>query len=277
MIDSIVALTLSLMTAAPPAAAAGAGPAQPAARAEAGAKAKAPRARADAGTAPADAGTAAQAPAASEQVEAEPAKAPMAPEVKALVDRMQGFYEKTSDFTTSFRQDYLYKSFKRTQTSTGKIAFKKPALMRWDYEKPAAKTIILAGEKVYMFDPGDGKAPPTLTKGAFNSSQLSASVTFLWGRGKLADEFAIAQIACDKCQGTLLELTPLRVDPRFKKVRFEVDPKTATVTRSIVFDHDGNENAITFSDIKTNTGIAQDHFTLTPPENTVVNDYTQKP
>ena len=43
----------------------------------------------------------------------------MAPAVKTLVDRMQAFYETTSDFSADFRQDYFYKISKRTQTSTG--------------------------------------------------------------------------------------------------------------------------------------------------------------
>ena len=44
-----------------------------------------------------------------------PVKAPavvMSADVKALVDRMQSFYEKTQDFTADFRQDYAYKAFK---------------------------------------------------------------------------------------------------------------------------------------------------------------------
>ena len=200
----------------------------------------------------------------------------MTPEVKALVERMQAFYERTADFTASFRQEYSYKLFKRTQTSTGKPAFKKPGLMRRDYEKPSPKSIILAGDRVYLYEPGDGTSPPTLTKGAFDSGQLSASVTFLWGKGKLADEFSIVRVPCQKCRGALLELTPLRPDPRFKKVRFEVEPRTAMVTRSVVFDQAGNENAVTFLEVKTNVGLGPDHFTLSPPENTVIHDYTAK-
>ena len=42
-----------------------------------------------------------------------------APDVKALVDRVPAFYEKTNDFTADFKQDYTYKAFKRTQRSSG--------------------------------------------------------------------------------------------------------------------------------------------------------------
>lgn len=214
-----------------------------------------------------DAGTA-QAPRPDAGMAARPE---MAPAVKALVGRMQAFYESTNDFTASFRQEYTYKAFKRTQTSTGKVTFKKPALMRWEYETPSKKTFVLAGDKVYAHDP----EALLLTVAPFNTSQLSASVTFLWGKGKLDEEFAIAQLPCDKCAGTLLELTPLKPDPRFQKIRLEVDPKSAQVKKSTVVDPDGSENAISFSDLKANTGVGAEHFKLTPPPGTQVQDFTK--
>lgn len=201
---------------------------------------------------------------------------PMSPEVKDLVDRMQAFYEKTQDFTADFQQVYTYKTFKRVSRSTGKVTYKKPALMRWEYEtqdgKPAPRTFVLAGDRVYAFDPG----AKLLTRAAISTNQLSASVTFLWGQGKLADEFSIATAACDKCTGTLLELTPLRPDPRFKRVKLEVDPKTAQVIRSIVVDPDGSENAITFLKMVTNTGVDEKVFKLSPPPGTQVQDFLPK-
>ena len=101
---------------------------------------------------------------------------PMAPEVKTLVDRMQGFYERTQDFTADFRQDYLYKTFNRTVISTGTVAFQKPAKMRWEYLTPSKRTFVLSGDRIYALDPD----AQTLTKAALPTSQLSASVTFLW-------------------------------------------------------------------------------------------------
>jgi outer membrane lipoprotein carrier protein len=202
---------------------------------------------------------------------AAPAATP--PDVKALVDRMQSFYEGTQDFTASFRQDYTYKAFKRTQTSTGRVLFKKPGLMRWEYEKPAPKTFVLNGDKVYAHDP----QAMLLTKSSIDTSQLSASVTFLFGTGKLDKEFTITRVDCADCKGTLLELNPKKPDPRFKKVRLEVDPKTAQVIRSIVFDPNGDQNSVTFLDLKTNTGLSREAFVLTPPAGTQVQDLSLQP
>jgi outer membrane lipoprotein carrier protein len=199
---------------------------------------------------------------------AAPPAAEPTPEVKAMVERMQAFYERTADFTARFRQDYAYKSFGRTVTSTGTVAFKKPAQMRWDYETPAKRSFVLTGEKVYAWDP----AAQTLTKGLLPSSQLSSSVTFLWGRGKLLDEFAIVRAPCADCQGTLLVLTPRRSDARFRELRLELDGKTAQVRRTVVIDPDGSENSIVFSDLRTNSGLGADRFVLEVPEGTQVLD-----
>lgn len=202
-------------------------------------------------------------------VDAGVVKPPMAPEVKALVDRVQAFYEKTQDFTADFKQEYTYKAFKRTQVSSGKVTFRKPALMRWEYEKPSPKTFVLAGDRVFAHDP----EAKLITRAALSTNQLSASVTFLFGVGKLENEFAIAKKACAKCTGTQLELTPLVADPRFKKILLEVDETTAQVLKSTVIDPDGSENAISFIGLKTNVGINEAHFKLTPPPGTQVQDF----
>lgn len=196
-------------------------------------------------------------------------KAALTPEVKALVDRVQAFYEQTQDFSAEFKQEYTYKAFKRTQVSTGTVTFKKPALMRWEYLKPAAKTFVLAGNRVFAHDP----EAKLVTRAALASNQLSASVTFLWGQGKLADEFSIVKKACAKCTGTQLELTPLVPDPRFKRILLEVDEKTAMVIKSTVIDPDGSENAISFLALKTNVGIDENHFKISPPPGTQVQDF----
>jgi outer membrane lipoprotein carrier protein len=208
----------------------------------------------------------------------------MTPEVKALVDRTQAFYEKTQDFTATFKQDYTYKAFARTQTSTGKVTYAKavgsdPSRMRWDYDKPAGKVFLLSGEKAYFLDPDAA----TLNVTNIDTSQLSASVTFLWGKGKLEKEFAITKAACAKCTGTQLQLDPLKPDPRFQRVFLEIDPKTATVLKSTVIDPEGNSNAIGFNDLKTNQGIGvskdggvPEVFRLAPPPGTQVNDLTKR-
>jgi outer membrane lipoprotein carrier protein len=194
----------------------------------------------------------------------------MAPEVKTLVDRMQGFYERTQDFTADFKQEYHYKTFNRTVVSTGTVAFQKPAKMRWEYLTPSKRSFVLSADRIYALDP----EAQTLTKAALPTSQLSASVTFLWGKGKLSDEFDISRTECKECLGTLLTLLPKKPDARFREVQLDIDPKSAQVRRSIVIDPDGSRNAITFSNLKTNVSLSKETFQLTPPPGTQIIDTT---
>src|SRR5262249_23665846 len=157
-------------------------------------------------------------------------------------------------------------------TSRGKVFFLKPGMMRWDYEKPSRKTFVLTGDKMYAYD----AEAATFTIAAFDSNQLSAAVTFLWGKGRLGKEVRIQVAAGTNCEGVLLELTPLRPDPRFQKIRLEVNPKTAQVLTSTVVDPDGSQNRISFSDFKTNEKIDKGMFHLTPPANAQVVDMTRK-
>jgi outer membrane lipoprotein carrier protein len=112
--------------------------------------------------------------------------------------------------------------------------------------------------------------------GSVDTSKLSASVTFLFGQGRLADEFNITQGKCAECKGTQLVLDPAQPDPRFRQVRLEVDPNTAQVLKSTVVDPDGSENTIAFLELKTNVGIAKDSFRLDPPAGTRIDDFTKQ-
>ncbi len=199
-----------------------------------------------------------------------PERKPLAPDVKELVDRVQSFYEKTQSFTADFRQDYTYKLPKRTQVSSGQVLFLKPALMRWEYTSPGPKTFVLAKDRVLMHDP----EAKLITRSSIDTNQLSASVTFLFGTGKLEREFDIVKKACSTCKGTQLELTPLIPDARFKRIYLEVDEASAMVLKSTVIDPDGSENAITFSNLRTNVeGVVEDRFRISPPPGTQLQDF----
>lgn len=195
-------------------------------------------------------------------------KTPMDPEVRKAVDSMQKFYEDTKDFQAAFKQVYKYKTFEKTTEASGKMMFKKAGpMMRWDYLKPGEKVFVIAAERVSAYD----KEAKQLVVSRMSADRLSASVTFLWGQGKLDREFRIAKAdRKDLIGGFALELTPKVADPRFQKVFFLLDAKTYAVKESIVVDPDGSENRISFSNQKTNTGLSNDAFKIEPPKDVQV-------
>jgi len=211
-------------------------------------------------------------PAAGEAAKKAPAKeepivvadqAPMDPAVRKAVDSMQKFYENTRDFQADFQQVYTYKTFGRTSRAKGTMRFKKEGpSMRWDYSAPGEKVFVIAAEKVFAYD----KEAKRIVVSRMSSDNLSASITFLWGQGKLDREFRITRAdRKDLTDGIALELTPKVADPRFQKVFFLLDPKTYAVKETLVIDPDGSENRMTFTHTKTNSGLSNKVFELQPP------------
>ena len=189
------------------------------------------------------------------------------PEIARIVGKMQAFYERTQDFEAHFDQTYLYKTFNRKQQSEGVVKFAKPGLMRWDYQAPNQKVFVVAKDKAYVFDP----EARTMYVSPLSNERLSTSITFLWGRGHLADEFEIQKSSRpDLAGGIQLELTPKKADPRFQKIYFLLDAKTCSVRSTLVIDPDGSENRMDFSAVKVNPGLKSSDLDLKPPADTQI-------
>lgn len=202
------------------------------------------------------------------RIEKAPEASP-APTAAELAERVQSFYEHTQDFKASFTQRYQYKAMGRTQTSSGTVEVKKPGFMRWDYAKPHEKLFLLDGKSLWIWDPAD---EAVVVNRSFSSDQLSAAVTFLWGKGKLADEFEITRADKPAFGDTVLELVPRKPQSGFTKLYFGIDAKTGAVVTSVVIDSQGNENRIEFTDPRTNTNIPASRFKFEVPKGATVQE-----
>jgi outer membrane lipoprotein carrier protein len=196
------------------------------------------------------------------------ARAESTPEGKALAQKVQEFYERTKDFSADFTQEYRYHAMQRVQKSSGTVQVKKPGFMRWDYVKPYPKQFVLDGKALYAFDPDDNSV---MVNRKFAKDSLSAAVTFLWGTGKLTDEFKVSQVQKPDYGAVVLELIP-RKPEAFARLYFVVDPASGQVTTSVIFDNEGNENRITFLNSKSNTGIPDSRFAFQIPKGAQVKE-----
>lgn len=173
----------------------------------------------------------------------------------AVVDTLQKTYEGTRDFKGRFTQKFTYTMLRRTQESTGTVTFERPGRMRWDYNKPAAKSFIVDGKALWIVQPEDKVA---FVNACFQQDGLTASVAFLWGDGKLREQFTISWfdgVFGDKSDHHLL-LLPKDGNSVFARLILVVDPKTSRVKQSVVVDPAGNVNQFTFSDLAFNVGKA---------------------
>jgi outer membrane lipoprotein carrier protein len=181
----------------------------------------------------------------------------LAADPAALAHRVQAFYEKTRDLEAHFEQTYTYSAFGRSQRSSGTIRLKRPGKLRWDYEEPSKKTIVVNGTRLVQYEPEVNQA---YVDEHFDATAMSTAVTFLLGTGSLEKEFELAADDAGR-----LVLTPKKPDPRVERVVLTVGP-AGEVTATRVVDGSGNVNELAFSSIRRNVGLDDKRFVVDLPK-----------
>lgn len=189
-------------------------------------------------------------------------------EATELVTRMQKVYETTRDLHARFEQEIETAAGRKRQAS-GELWLKKPGKMRWDYRKPEKKLLVADGQTLWVYEPENQQA----FKQDLRASSLPSSVTFLFGAGKLSDEF---DISIDSTPGlaapgnTALKLLPRVNSAQYRYLIFIVNEKTALVTTTIIYDQQGGISRMSFSGVETNRSADAKKFVFTPPSGTRV-------
>ena len=204
---------------------------------------------------------------ATTKVTAQPVAASTDAKLTGVVDAIQKTYEGTRNFTGAFTQKFTYTMLRRTQESTGRVTFEKPGRMRWDYTKPTGKSFIVDQKALWIVQPEDKVA---FVNACFKQDGLTASVAFLWGEGKLREQFNISWF--DGVFGAPTDhhllLLPKDANSVFARLILVVDPTSNRVKQSVVVDPAGNVNQFIFSDLAFNVGKAEGinpaTFTYTP-------------
>lgn len=193
-----------------------------------------------------------------------PAQAEKSSPEDQLVAKVQAFYDQTKDMSGDFVQLYTRIALSKTSESRGTMKMLKPGMMRWDYDKPEAKHFIADGKQLYVYDPEDQHVS---IDPQFQLSDQGSSLSFLWGQGRLSNEFRAKLLP--KVDGApagteRLELVPKK-DATYTRLELTIDAATGQVVETVLFESTGNTNRFRFANLKTNTGLKPDSFQFTPP------------
>src|SRR5690242_7273873 len=78
---------------------------------------------------------------------------PQGDDASVVAAAVQSFYDQTHDLSAEFFQTYVNKLYQRTDRSKGRVVFKKPGMMRWDYAQPNGKVIVSDGKRLVVYEP----------------------------------------------------------------------------------------------------------------------------
>ena len=184
---------------------------------------------------------------------------------------VQSFYDQTRDLTATFFQTYVNKLYDRTDRSKGRVIFKKPGRMRWDYDQPNGKVIVAGSGRLVVYEPGEAGEKGQVLEQAFSDADLPQAMAFLMGTGKLEDDFTFRLLDAAHQgypNGQVLELTPRKPNPHFDRLLFYVESTPALrglVRRLLIVDSSGNRNRFDFSGFKFNGNVSEALFNWKPP------------
>ncbi len=184
------------------------------------------------------------------------------------VDGVQRFYEQVTDFRATFRQEVQRKSLPRKRVHRGKVFFKKPGMMRWDYTQPERVLYVSDGEVLWSYQPEDR----LVYKMGVKDSELYNALKFLFGQGNLRKEFDLELLPPDtKANLVRLALTPKHKQSNYKRLVLAVDPARFEIRETELVDPLDNVSRIQFKDLSY-APLKASGFHFTPPKGVQVQD-----
>ncbi len=185
-------------------------------------------------------------------------------ELDSVVSRLQANYKEIKDYRASFVQEAKIKGYPRAQISSGEVFYKRPGMMRWNYDKPETQEIVTDGKVLWMYTPSLDQ----VMKADFAmTSQSKVAEAFLSGMGNISKDFNISfEDTKDNKTDIILMLIPKDENDPVKSLMLFVDRETIYVRKSVMTDIYGNVTSVSLSDFKVNTGIKKKLFDFVPPE-----------
>jgi outer membrane lipoprotein carrier protein len=195
-----------------------------------------------------------------------------------VIGLVQSFYDQTKSLQADFEQTRYTRVYDRYDRATGKVVFKKPGMMRWDYAQPNGQVFVSNGKKLLIYQPPEeGEKNGQLIERALDQDQLPSAFSFLIGSGNLEKDFEVRLLEHDneKFQGgSVLQLIPRRPTPNYEQLVFYVRTITTNgrragiVQRVLIIDSAGNRNRFDFANIKFNRDVPDKRFSYRPPRGT---------
>lgn len=185
-----------------------------------------------------------------------------------LLDRIQNQYANAADYSADFVQISEMTTLGGREESRGKMYFRKPNMMHWDYSTPEKKRLIADGSYIWIYHPDDKQA----IKSPFSQMMTSRTpIALMAGTANLTEEFTIGlKEKYEQTGQVVLYLLPKIKDPQVAEILLTLDPKTLSISSTRVTDAYGNKTIINFSQGKFNSGVDKSIFSFSPPEGTEI-------
>ena len=175
---------------------------------------------------------------------------------EVVIESLQKSYDSAVDFVAEFRQETELKTLARTLKGWGKIYFKRPGRMLWQYDEPKGQFVLADGKSLYYYQPEQGQVIKSPLKNAFRSE---TPLSFLLGIGNLKKDFKVSLKNLE--QGNyVLQLGPKGELGGVGEIVLGIDSDTFNIVWTRIRDAAGNVTTIRFSNMRRGIGLKDSFF-----------------
>ena len=185
-----------------------------------------------------------------------------AQDVDALVDKVQGTYDRIQALTADFEQVATLRSINRRQVSSGRLYIEKPHWIRWEYDRPERQTILYDGAVLRIYTP---RRQQVLLSAVDGNARSNVAFLFLAGVVKLREVFIVTALPETEAQQTLIRLLPRSPLAGFTELRAAVNPQSYLIEGLWIHDPIGNLTEIRLSSLNLHAGLPSSTFELDVP------------
>ena len=200
-----------------------------------------------------------------------PAIASAPPQSQSLAARLEQKLRGLKSLQTDFDQYYYSGTVSKPLHEKGRLYFRKPDLMRWEYTEPEPKVFLYKDEVFSQYYPEDSQ----LIRSALGKTQYESEVlTLLSGQKHLEEDYRVELDPAPPEAGSAgrLKLVP-KAESEYAAITLDVDSRTGLVRKAVFEDAAGNRTEFIFNKIKANPRLKASVFVLeVPPDTEVIED-----
>ncbi|MGM0452306.1 MAG: LolA family protein [Thermodesulfobacteriota bacterium] len=183
-----------------------------------------------------------------------------------ILDRLESRYA-GKNFSADFVQQSTLKAMDITDTAKGRVWFKHPGMMRWEYKTPEQHAIVTDGTKLWIYRPADNQVVIGDAASHFGNGK---GASFLSNFSLVKDAFEVSLNATTDTHYRL-KLVPIEKQYDLSAIYLEVDRKSLDITEVVSENEYDDITRISFKEITFHSEMDNKrfHFDI-PPEADVV-------
>jgi len=178
-----------------------------------------------------------------------------------IIDALQRTYDATVDFVADFRQETEVKTLGRSLKAAGKLSFKRPGKMLWNYETPKGQFVLADGKHLFFYQPEQNQVIKSPLRNAFRGD---IPLSFLLGLGNLKKDFNATLKASDESQN-VLRLEPKGEAGGHNEILIGASKTTSDILWVSVRDAASNLTTLRFSAMRKGVGLKDSLFQVQIP------------